>query len=72
VWSAGEVAGVAAILSDHDILGGGETVQSVWARWSFDLWGVTARPTWRIIANRRDGGSSTELRRSKLPCTHMW
>ena len=42
VWSAGEVANVAALLGDHDVLGElDETLQSVWARFSFDLWGVT-------------------------------
>ena len=42
VWSTGEVVGVAALLGDHDILGGlDETLQSVWARWAFDLWGLT-------------------------------
>jgi len=42
VWSTGEVVGVAALLGDNDILGElGETLQSVWARWAFDLWGLT-------------------------------
>ena len=32
---------VAALLGDHDILAEqGETLQSVWARWAFDLWGL--------------------------------
>ena len=42
VWSTGEAAGVAALLGDHDILGELDgTLQSVWARWAFDLWGLT-------------------------------
>jgi hypothetical protein len=42
VWSTGEVVGVAALLGDNDILGAlDETLQSVWARWAFDLWGLT-------------------------------
>jgi hypothetical protein len=42
VWSTGEVGGVAALLGDDGILGElGKTLQSVWARWAFDLWGVT-------------------------------
>ena len=41
VWSTGEVAGVAALLGRDDVLAGiGETVQSTWERWAFDLWGV--------------------------------
>ena len=42
VWSTGEVVGVAALLGDHDMLGElDETLQSAWARWAFDLWGLT-------------------------------
>jgi hypothetical protein len=30
------------VLGDDDILGElDETLQSVWARWAFDLWGLT-------------------------------
>jgi hypothetical protein len=42
VWSTGEVVGVAALLGDRDVLGEfDETLQTVWARWAFDLWGLT-------------------------------
>jgi hypothetical protein len=42
VWSTGEVVGVAALLGDHDMLRElDETLQSAWARWAFDLWGLT-------------------------------
>ena len=41
VWSTGEIVGVAALLGDHEILHDfDETLQSVWARWAFDLWGL--------------------------------
>ena len=41
VWSSGEVVGVAALLGDHDILEEfDESLQTVWARWAFDLWGL--------------------------------
>ena len=40
-WSAGEVVGVAALLGDHDILAEfDESLQTAWARWAFDLWGL--------------------------------
>ena len=42
VWSTGEVVAVAALLGDHAVLDElGETLQSVWARWAFELWGMT-------------------------------
>jgi hypothetical protein len=42
VWSTGEVVGVAALLGDDEILGElDETLQTAWARWAFDLWGLT-------------------------------
>jgi len=35
------VVGVAALLGDHDILEEfDESLQTVWARWAFDLWGL--------------------------------
>ncbi len=41
VWSSGEVVGVATLLGDHDILEeSDESLQTVWARWAFDLWGL--------------------------------
>ena len=42
VWSSGEVVGVAALLGgDHDIHEEfDESLQRVWARWAFDLWGL--------------------------------
>lgn len=41
VWSAGEVAAVAALLGEHAVLDEvGETLQSVWGRWAFELWGI--------------------------------
>ncbi|RIS77933.1 hypothetical protein [Mycobacteroides abscessus] len=40
VWSSGEVVGVAALLHDHGMLReAGETLQTAWRRWSFDLFG---------------------------------
>ncbi|MBN7438817.1 hypothetical protein IUS38_24860 [Mycobacteroides abscessus subsp. abscessus] len=40
VWSSGEVVGVAGVLRDHDMLHEvGETLQTAWRRWSFDLFG---------------------------------
>lgn len=40
VWSSGEVVGVAAVLRDHTMLKEvGETLESAWRRWSFDLFG---------------------------------
>lgn len=41
LWSTGEVIGVAALLGEHAELAAlGETVQSAWERWAFDLWGL--------------------------------
>lgn len=41
VWSTGEVIGVAALMGDHgELMALGETVQSAWERWAFDLWGL--------------------------------
>lgn len=41
VWSTGEVIGVAALLGAHaELTALGETVQSTWERWAFDLWGL--------------------------------
>lgn len=41
LWSTGEVVGVAALLGAQSELAAlGETVQSAWARWAFDLWGL--------------------------------
>jgi hypothetical protein len=41
VWSTGEVVGVAALLNDIDTLSAiQETLQTAWARWAFDLWGM--------------------------------
>jgi hypothetical protein len=41
VWSTGEVVGVAALLGDHDVLAEfDESLQTAWARWAFDLWGL--------------------------------
>ena len=41
VWSSGEVVGVTVLLGDHDILEEfDESLQTVWARWVFDLWGL--------------------------------
>lgn len=43
LWSTGEVIGVAALLGAHAELAAlGETVQSAWERWAFDLWGLDA------------------------------
>lgn len=40
VWSSGEVVGVAAVLRDDAMLTEvGETYESAWRRWSFDLYG---------------------------------
>lgn len=42
VWSRGEVIGVAALLGDLGELAAiGETLQSAWERWAFDLWGLS-------------------------------
>lgn len=42
VWSSGEVVGVAAVLRDHDMLHEvGETLETAWRRWAFDLFGRT-------------------------------
>ena len=41
VWSTGEVVGVAALLGDLDILAEfEESLQTAWARWAFDVWGL--------------------------------
>lgn len=41
LWSTGEVVGVAALLGEHAELAAlGETVQSAWERWAFQLWGL--------------------------------
>jgi hypothetical protein len=41
VWSAGELIGVAALLgADGELAALGETLQSAWSRWAFDLWGL--------------------------------
>ncbi|GLE59076.1 hypothetical protein NJBCHELONAE_43870 [Mycobacteroides chelonae] len=40
VWSSGEVVGVAVVLGDHAILAEvGETLESAYCRWAFDLYG---------------------------------
>jgi hypothetical protein len=40
-WSSGEVLGTALVLHDPDeMLRWAETVDSVLARWAFDLWGI--------------------------------
>lgn len=40
VWSSGEVVGVAAVLRDHGMLAEvGETLDSAYRRWAFDLFG---------------------------------
>lgn len=40
VWSSGEVVGVAAVLRDHAMLSEvGETLETAWRRWAFDLFG---------------------------------
>jgi hypothetical protein len=40
-WSSGEVLGTALVLRDHnEMLRWAETVDSVLARWAFDLWGI--------------------------------
>jgi hypothetical protein len=42
VWVGRRGRRRSALLGDHDVLGElDETLQSVWARFSFDLWGVT-------------------------------
>lgn len=41
LWSTGELIGVAALLGEHGELAGcGETLESTWQRWAFDLWGL--------------------------------
>jgi hypothetical protein len=41
VWSTGELIGVAALLeTDSELAALGETLQSAWSRWAFDLWGL--------------------------------
>ena len=41
VWSTGEVVGVAVLLGDHDLLDEfDESLQTVWTRLAFDLWGL--------------------------------
>lgn len=41
LWSAGEVIGVATLLGEHgELTALGETLQSAWERWAFDLWGL--------------------------------
>lgn len=40
-WSTGEVLAVAALLGDEDIISDlGETFQTVYRRWAYDLWGM--------------------------------
>lgn len=40
-WSTGEVVGVAALLGDSDVLSDmGETLQTAYRRWAYDLWGM--------------------------------
>jgi len=40
-WSTGEVVAVAALLGDDDILSDmGETLQTAYSRWAYDLWGI--------------------------------
>ena len=40
-WSTGEVVAVAALLGDGDILSDmGETLQTAYRRWAYDLWGM--------------------------------
>ena len=42
VWSTGEVVAVAALLVITPCwTNSGETLQSVWGRWAFELWGIT-------------------------------
>jgi hypothetical protein len=41
-WSTGEVVAVAALVGDDDILSDmGETLQTAYRRWAYDLWGMT-------------------------------
>jgi hypothetical protein len=41
LWCTGEVVGVAALLNDVEQLRRmGETLQTAWERWAFDLWGM--------------------------------
>jgi hypothetical protein len=41
VWSTGELIGVAALLgADGELAALGETLQTAWSRWAFDLWGL--------------------------------
>lgn len=41
LWSTGEMIGVATLLAAHAELAAlGETMQSAWERWAFDLWGL--------------------------------
>jgi hypothetical protein len=40
-WSSGEVLGTALVLHDRDEMARwSETVDSILARWAFDLWGI--------------------------------
>ncbi|MCB1265283.1 MAG: hypothetical protein KDB56_11975 [Mycobacterium sp.] len=40
-WSTGEVVAVAALLGDGDVLSDmGETLQTAYRRWAYDLWGM--------------------------------
>lgn len=40
-WSTGEVVAVAALVGDDDILSDmGETLQTAYRRWAYDLWGM--------------------------------
>ena len=40
-WSTGEVVAVAALLGDDDVLSDmGETLQTAYSRWAYDLWGM--------------------------------
>jgi hypothetical protein len=48
VWSTGELIGVAALLgADRELAALGETLQSAWSRWAFDLWGLRGGPEGR-------------------------
>lgn len=56
-WSTGEVVAVAVLLGDDDILSDmGETLQTAYRRWAYDLWGIAGaqvdeavglRATWK-------------------------
>ncbi len=69
VWSTGEVIGVAALIADHgELTAIGESLQSAWERWAFDLWGLNGGQVdvdngcertreWFLDAARGIGGS---------------